>query len=304
MFRRTLLTGCAAAVAALVTVAFTAFPANAVVPTEATGVGAVAASVTASAEPAMVPTAAGDDPACRLPLASTFHYSGNHAVQCTVPSGITELTVTVIGGHGGSCPNCGPGGSGGETIASLPVKEGDPIRIWVGQHGQDAGGWGLAPGGSRGTAGFGGYDAAGGGGASGVGIGTTDSITPLVVAGGGGGAGGNGAGVSGYGAGGAGGAGGNPAADGVTGGNTRVYNTYIQGRGGPGGAGGGASDIGGGNGATSSNALYSAGGGGGGGLPRGGDGGSAASALTVPYAGGGGGGGGGGATSEEARGGV
>jgi hypothetical protein len=290
MFRRTLFTGFAA-VAALLTVAFTSFPANAVVPTEATGAGAAAASVTAPAEPAIVPTAAGDDPACQLPMRSTFHYSGEHAVQCTVPAGITELTVIVVGGHGGSCPTCGAGGEGGETIASLPVQEGDPIRIWVGQRGQNDGGWGLAPGGARGTAGFGGYNAAGGGGASGVAIGTTDSAKPLIVAGGGGGGGGDG--MGGDGAGGWGGSGGNPAVDGAAGGNTPVQD-YTQGLGGSGGAGGGASNVGGGGGASPSNDLYSAGGGGGGGWPRGGDGGGGASALTIPIPGGGGGGGGGG----------
>lgn len=251
---------------------------------------AIAGTSTAGVSIDHAANADSNDPACVLPLSSTFHYSG-HAVQCTVPSGITELTVIVVGGHGGSCPTCGAGGEGGETIASLPVQEGDPIRIWVGQRGQNEGGWGLASGGSRGTAGFGGYDAAGGGGASGVAIGTTDSAKPLIVAGGGGGGGGDG--MGGDGAGGWGGSGGNPAIDGAAGGDTPVQD-YTQGLGGSGGAGGGASNVGGGNGASPSDDLYSAGGGGGGGWPRGGDGGGGASALTIPIPGGGGGGGGGG----------
>jgi hypothetical protein len=239
---------------------------------------------------------AADSPQCQLPTPSTFTYTGQ-PVQCTVPQGITSLTVTVIGGQGGSCTTCGPGGSGGEAIATVPVQPGDPIRIWVGQQGNSSGGWGKANGGNGGTTGYGGFNGAGGGGASAVAIGTSDSATPLVVAGGGGGGGGNGFGDQLAGSGGAGGAGGNPAGDGAKG-QDSSSGFYNKGYGGDGGSGGSASSATGDVGESWDAINYSAGGGGGGGFAHGGGGGAHA---TSPYEdmggwvpGGGGGGGGGG----------
>ncbi len=279
--------GSAGLTAALIVFALTVPPAAAA---PALPVNLVA-STTAAGAAAEDPAAAADDPACELPLASTFHYTGE-PVQCTVPGGITSLTVTVIGGHGGSCQTCGAGGYAGEVVATLPVQPGDPIRIWVGQAGQDHGGWGVAPGGGRGTSALG-YDGAGGGGASGVGIGTGDDVTPLVVAGGGGGGGGNGEGANGE-PGGAGGAGSRPPTDGKDGGTTPRFAKDLIGIGGAGGHGGGARGPVGFPGDSPLTELFSAGGGGGGGFSHGGDGGGGASAGLIPFPGGGGGGGGGG----------
>lgn len=234
---------------------------------------------------------------CQLPGQQTFPFRADQKVQtCTVPSGVSSLTVTVIGGQGGTCTDCGAGGQGGEVIATLPVKAGDTVRVWVGQQGQPQGGSGLASGGARGTSPSpNAYNGAGGGGSSAVAIGTSDTAVPLVVAGGGGGGGGNGAAGNLSGAGGPGGAGGNPATNGARGQDSKSGTVYGRGGGGAGGSGG---QAGGPDGAQGeSNALFSAGGGGGGGLLRGGAGGHSANGGAFGVAVGGGGGGGGGGDS-------
>jgi hypothetical protein len=242
-----------------------------------------------------VTPSSGDRAQCQLPTASTFTYAG-HPVQCTVPAGISSLTVTVIGGQGGTCTDCGAGGRGGEVIATVPVRAGDPIRIWVGQQGQSQGGWGLAGGGARGTSpASSAKNGAGGGGSSAVAIGTSDTAAPLVVAGGGGGGGGNGGGGILSGAGGAGGAGGHPAANGAKGQDSKSGPGYGLGGGGVGGGGGQAGGPGGSPGDSST--LFSAGGGGGGGLLRGGGTGHSANGGAFGLAPGGAAGGGGGGDS-------
>lgn len=238
------------------------------------------------------------------PVADAVSASTSYTVPGTyefvVPAGITSLTVTAVGGSGGSCDGTA-GGHGASVTATVPAAPGETLVVGVGANG---GGCGSAPqGAGAGGAGAGGYygggaaggvsDAfpgnggAGGGGASAVSIAPVWSgVGPLVVAGGGGGAavtspGGDAgsAGASTLGGGGGGGAGsltgegsgGSPGSGGKSG------NSGTLGVGGAGGAGG-------------SNAVFDFGGGGGGGGYYGGGGGGGGGQPN-PAPGGGGGGG-------------
>ena len=107
-----------------------------------------------------------------------------------VPSGVTELSVVVVGAAGESAPNGGPGGSGARVAATLAVTPGTTLYVNV-----DVGGGAGGPGGTN-------LDGGDGGGASDIRT-CSSTVTPpdadcvltgvpatdprLVVAGGGGG---------------------------------------------------------------------------------------------------------------------
>src|SRR5579859_129123 len=65
----------------------------------------------------------------------TFTYTGA-AQTWTVPAGVNRATFDVLGAQGGTGAEAplfsGPGGLGGETIASLPVTAGQVVQVNVG----------------------------------------------------------------------------------------------------------------------------------------------------------------------------
>ncbi|GGV24749.1 hypothetical protein GCM10010495_45480 [Kitasatospora herbaricolor] len=170
--------------------------------------------VTASADPATAGTAvppaatAGGAAPCgaggvftATPPTCTWTAAGTDVL--TVPAGVTEVSVDLFGGEGGSAagfvapnpPNPGaPGGLGGETRATLAVGAGQRLQITVGaagspgssRHGEFA-----RPGGTGHGAGGGGAHGGGGsgGGGSDVRAGDFGPADRILVAGGGGGAG-------------------------------------------------------------------------------------------------------------------
>jgi hypothetical protein len=106
-----------------------------------------------------------------------------------VPTGVTYVTITAVGGSGGSdVADDIAGGEGGIVTQNVSVSPGESLTVTVGDNGQCAtdsascdglGGSGYGSGGNSATEG-------GGGGGSAV----VDNGTVIVVAGGGGGAGG------------------------------------------------------------------------------------------------------------------
>jgi Glycine rich protein len=239
-----------------------------------------------------------------------FHYTG--ALQnFTVPSGVTQITVTADGASGeGSTFRHMKGGKGGLVKATIPVTSGETLAIFVGGEGgkssASGGPGGFNGGGNGGVTGSGSARGGnGGGGASDVRESGTGLANRVVVAGGGGGAGGFAQYIAGFGGAGGGPIGGRgglhhvdggPSGSGGNGGSQTsggkggrsvhrggfpVSAHGKRGKLGAGGDGGGAADSG-------------NGGGGGGGGYYGGGGGSAGSLGT---SGAGGGGGGGGASS-------
>jgi len=118
------------------------------------------------------------------PMTASFDFTGA-TQQWTVPAGVTSISVTAWGGHGGvRYYNHGVGGRGANVSGTIAVTPGAVLDLIVAgdadQHNLNA----------QGTAGFGGGGtgsyAGGGGGASRIQI---MGSTILVVAGGGGGAG-------------------------------------------------------------------------------------------------------------------
>jgi len=213
-----------------------------------------------------------------------------------VPSGVTAVGVTLIGGKGGGTPN--GGGAGGVTTACVPVTPGEQLSVMIGA----AGGSGTSSGGVGGGGGGTGPGASGGG-ASAL---SSTTGTVLVVAGGGGGAGSSGSGGAGggtTGAGVAGSSGGGGLANGTGGTGSQGNGGSINGSGvggggggGNGGAAGGAGGTGtgqGGVGGTDTAVSDSTGGTGGAGDGTGGNGGHGLNGQfnTDPGPGGGGGGG-------------
>jgi hypothetical protein len=200
-----------------------------------------------------------------------------------VPDDVNLITIDALGGGGGSVKSTygGTGGKGGGTIATVPVKPGSELGVYVGAKGQDHveetntgfGGCGQGRGGNRGEGPGLNADAGGGGGGSSA---VLDGSADLVVGGGGGGAGGESLGGGG---------------DGGSGGNGGPGWPGEGGSGTGAGAGGCASCTGGFEGADGEDASFGddgGGGGGGGAGYQGGQGGNSGQA-------GGGGGGGGGA---------
>src|ERR1700722_1692018 len=131
----------------------------------------------------------------------TFKYTGA-AQYFEVPSGVTELTVVARGGGtpSGHSPSSGPyytGSNGGLVRATIPVKSGERLAIFVGGRGalgvKGAGGAGGFNGGGAGGDGIhGSYfvdGGVGGGGASDIREGGNGLKDRVVVAGGGGGPG-------------------------------------------------------------------------------------------------------------------
>jgi titin len=139
-------------------------------------------------------------------ITQTFDYSGTDQ-QFTVPSGITKLTVSLLGGEGGlgGWDNTGPlqGGYRGAVTGTLAVTPGEVLTIGVGHGGYEgASRLGSAPGGLPGTNPIPGYNGGTGGiagneGSSGAGGGGGAATvilagTETIIAGGGGGGGGSG----------------------------------------------------------------------------------------------------------------
>jgi hypothetical protein len=139
-------------------------------------------------------------------ISQTFSYSDD-VQQFTVPDGITELTVTLLGGEGGEggWDATGPLDSGyrGAVTGTLAVVPGEVLDIGVGQGGTaGANTLGSAPGGPGGTNPILGYQGGTGGvagpegdsgGGGGGGAATVIQVgDQTIVAGGGGGGGGSG----------------------------------------------------------------------------------------------------------------
>jgi len=142
---------------------------------------------------------------------ASFTVPGNYSF--TVPSGVTSLSITSIGGGGGGGGYSGTyvggvGGDGARVISNLSVTPGQVLSLVVG-----GGGGGGTNGPSSGGGGYSCGAQGGGGGSTNIGAGTVNQI----IAGGGGG-GGSGicgdTGMNGGSAGGTGGAGGNGGSNG------------------------------------------------------------------------------------------
>ncbi len=130
----------------------------------------------------------------------TYDYTG--AVQdFAVPEGVTEVDVTVTGGHGGNGTDGGVGGQAATVAGTLTVTPQSTLHVLVGGNGEDAtatgtntgspgtGGWnGGGDGSQTGGPGYG-YISVGAGGGGASDIRTGEGLdTRLVVAGGGSGA--------------------------------------------------------------------------------------------------------------------
>ncbi len=162
-----------------------------------------------------------------------FHFTGKEQ-SFKVPTGVTQVTVTVNGAAGqpgydfGMGSYSSPGGLGGRVKATIPVTSGETLAIFVGGSGGDGGfNGGCAGGGKNNTWGI-------GGGASDVRQ-RGDTLADRVLVSGGGGGGGTASyclASCGYGDGGAGGSGG--------GANGGVGDTGAGGASGFGGGGGSA----------------------------------------------------------------
>ncbi len=188
-------------------------------------------------------------------------YPGQTTID--IPDSITEVTVLLAGGSGGTGDDQGAAGPGGIVVATVDTSQEHSFDVWLA--GAGAGrtpgdGWARGGDGGEFEPGNDGYGGGGGSGLSYTGDGKAD---PLLVAGGGGGGGG---GVFDNSlAGGAGGFGGDPAGDGANG-QGRVW--------GPGGQGGAEGSPNGGPGGSDTSIDVGGGGGGGGGGHVGGTGGS------------------------------
>ena len=241
----------------------------------------------------------------------TFLFGGG-AQALVVPEGISELNVTATGASGAGATSTT--GLGGLVIATIPVKAGETLAVYVGGEGQvpyggfngGGPGWGCSYGICV-------VNGNGGGGASDVREGGRGIGYRILVAGGGGGsgaggaAGGNGGGPAGSsglsgpsGIGGQGGTGGSLTAPGVGGAAAPSSSTYYGGGNGANGVlwGGGMGGSAGSGASGSYNSVTPAGGGGGG--YNGGGGGGGGAFAYYGSAGGGGGGGGGGSFIEAA----
>jgi len=218
---------------------------------------------------------------------ASFTVPGSYSF--TVPSGVTSLTVTAIGGGGGGGGYSGTmvggvGGDGARVDATLSVTPGQVLSLLVG-----GGGGGGSNGPSSGGGGYSCGAQGGGGGSTNIDAGTVNQI----IAGGGGGGGSCASGMDGGNAGGTNGAGGDGGSDG--------FSTPAQG--GAGGVGGLGADDGMDQGSPGQNGNGGAGGDGAGNGPsiQGGSGGSSVgsgvggSGTSYFASGGGGGYGGGGA---------
>ncbi|WP_207841262.1 hypothetical protein [Williamsia soli] len=142
-------------------------------------------------------------------VSERFPYTHRTDFYC-VPSGVTELKVTAVGGAGATYHHTGTGGAPGIVVGTFPVVPGTELAITVGQWGHESGGFGDGKGGRHGTSpGSSSYASGAGGGGSTAVKATTSPCGShsladaryLVVAGGGGGGGGGSAGYKGGGGG-------------------------------------------------------------------------------------------------------
>jgi hypothetical protein len=139
-------------------------------------------------------------------VSQSFGYSDS-TQQFVVPDGITQLTVSMLGGEGGEggWDSTGPLDSGyqGAVTGTLNVTPGEILNIGVGQGGSMGGSWlGDAPGGvggnnpiagyNGGTGGVAGPEGSSGGGGGGGAATVIQAGDQTIVAGGGGGGGGSG----------------------------------------------------------------------------------------------------------------
>ncbi len=120
----------------------------------------------------------------------TFTYTGSPQTF-TVPEGVTQIKVDVLGANGGSVDYDGaPGGYGGRVVATLSVTPQEQLTVYVGGNGSGStGGFNGGAAGGIGDVSGEDIDGAGGGGASDVRTGPR-LADRIVVAGGGGGGGG------------------------------------------------------------------------------------------------------------------
>ncbi len=115
---------------------------------------------------------------------TTFSYTGS-VQTVTIPAGITQITVDVMGAAGGG-NTVVAGGNGGRVVAVISVTPGQVYNIFVGGQGNVIGTAGYNGGGS----GFGGSigtPGSGGGGASDIRFGGIALTDRIIVSGGGGG---------------------------------------------------------------------------------------------------------------------
>ncbi len=126
----------------------------------------------------------------RIDRSTTFTYNGNTPQTWTVPSGVTEVNITVDGPGGGAGEDPQAGGDGGQVFATLDVSGYNTLEMYVAEGGwssdssnEGTGGWGRVTGGDGDSM----DDAGGGGGLSAVVDPDTDTV--LLKAGGGGGGG-------------------------------------------------------------------------------------------------------------------
>ncbi|MFY9665117.1 MAG: hypothetical protein WAK19_11765 [Candidatus Cybelea sp.] len=120
-----------------------------------------------------------------------FHYTGAQQTF-TVPSGVTQITVTADGASGaGSTFRHMKGGKGGLVKATIPVTSGETLAIFVGGDGgkssASGGPGGFNGGGNGGVTGSGNGGGGGGGGYYGGGGGSAGSLGTSGTGGGGGG---------------------------------------------------------------------------------------------------------------------
>lgn len=187
-------------------------------------------------------------------------YTATGASTCTVPAGVTSISVVASGAGGGGGWSGRTGGHGGVVTVALTVTPGQVLNLFVGAGGGGTGGV---------------FSGGGGGSSTNINAGTANQI----IAGGGGGAGGifgsnGGNGNGGNGSGFCSGSGGSAGLGGAGGGGFSAGNAGGAGNGGAGGAGTGAGGAGAGAGVggAAGNSAGDQGGGGGGGYGGGGGG--------------------------------
>ena len=112
-----------------------------------------AAPLVALASLAGGPAAAQADGA---PTTTTFSYTGG-SQSFTVPAGVSRVTISAIGGHGGAerFSNPGAAGAGGTASGTFAVTRGDVLSVLVAGDGAVNGGYGFGRGGDGGYRGGG-----------------------------------------------------------------------------------------------------------------------------------------------------
>lgn len=70
------------------------------------------------------------------PGSQTFSYTGS-IVDFTVPSCVTQVTITASGAQGGDDQSANPGGLGARMIGTFSVTGGETLKVLVGEQGQD-----------------------------------------------------------------------------------------------------------------------------------------------------------------------